>query len=208
MKRLLLAAAAVLGLALAGCSSTPTRFYTLAAPLESASAAAPVTAPVYLELAPLMLPERLVRPQLVVRGKDDDKGAGRAKIMVLEDYQWVSSFEYELRDALANRVARRLGAINSTVGGRPAGQAAWRIEVEVVQFDQIQDQRVDVALGWTVRRTDGGAASSCRWSTSEPVGPGMDALAEGAQRATARAADAMAKHIASLAAKQAPDCGG
>lgn len=197
-------AAALLG----GCStSTPTRFYTLSSPAESAPPVAQqVAAPVYVEFAPLALPERLVRPQLVIRGRSDDGKPSR--IEVLEGDQWASSFEYELRDALANGVARRLGAVNTTVGGRPPGQAAWRISVEVVQFEPIEDQRVEVALGWSMRRSDGGTESSCRWSTSEPVDKGIDALTQGAQRAVARAADAMARHVAALQAGRAADCGG
>jgi uncharacterized lipoprotein YmbA len=191
---------------LAACSSAPTRFYTLAAPMEGTTAAQPLAAPVYVELAPLALPERLIRPELVVRGGVGSSSSS-AKIEVLEGYQWASSFEYELRDALANRVARRLGGVNTTVSGRPAETPAWRVSVEVVAFDPIQDQQVDVVLSWSVRRTDGGPISTCRWSASEPVEHGIDALAAGAQRVTARAADAIARHIASLAAKTAPDCG-
>ncbi|HEY2255133.1 MAG TPA: ABC-type transport auxiliary lipoprotein family protein [Variovorax sp.] len=200
----LVACGALIALALSGCASAPTHFYTLAAPLDAPATARPLQAPVYIEFAPLALPRRLARPQMVLRSKGDaDSGA---KVDVLEAYRWSSSFEFELRDALADGVARRLGAVNSTLAGRTPGQAAWRVLLQVGAFDAIEDERIDVALNWTVRRTDRSETSACEWSASEAVGPGIDALAQGAQRVTSAAADAIARHIAALEAKTAPDC--
>ena len=55
--------------ALAACSTPVTRYYTLAEP--GASSAAPRSAaPLFIELAPLAVPERLARPQMVVRKAD------------------------------------------------------------------------------------------------------------------------------------------
>jgi len=201
---LCLAALMVLG----GCASAPVRFYSLAAPGQPAAPAAATVggkSPMFVEFAPLALPQRLARPQLVVRKADAETSA---RVEVLEDYRWASSFQYELRDALANRVAGQLGAINSTVSGRPPDQPAWRIFLQVQSFDAVLDRRIDVDLNWSVRRTDGGAdASICRWSGSEQLAPGMDALAQGAQRLTERAADAIARQLAALAAGTGPGCG-
>jgi uncharacterized lipoprotein YmbA len=160
-------------------------------------------APLFIEFAPLGVPDQLARPQFVVRHPGADASA---KVEVLEDYRWSSSFDLELRDALANGVAQRLGAVNTTVSGRTQGQQAWRISLQVHGFDSIEDQQVDMSITWSIQRTDGGPSSTCEWSASEPVGKGMDALAQGAQRLTARAADAIAGHVAALQARKAPDC--
>jgi uncharacterized lipoprotein YmbA len=198
-------AALLLALALCGCASPPTHFYTLATPVDAPAVARAVQAPVYVEFAPLALPQRLARPQMVVRSQADAQAG--SKVDVLEAYRWTSSFEFELRDALADGVARRLGAINSTLAGRPTGQPAWRVSLQVAAFDAITDQRVEAALSWSVRRSDRpGDSSACEWTASQAVGPGMDALAQGAQRLTAAAADAIARHIAALQAGAAPDC--
>ncbi len=178
-------------LLVAGCASTAPQYYSLA---DAQPAAGPaVAAPIYIELAPVAMPERLARPQLVVRQQGAALGP---KVDILEQHRWSSSFENELRDALASGIAGRLGALDATRAGRPRGQQAVRIAVQLLQFDAVQGARVDTGFGWTVRRTDEALPFSCRLSLSEPAdGAGIDALARGAQQATARLADAIARSI-------------
>ncbi|MGO4391591.1 membrane integrity-associated transporter subunit PqiC [Variovorax sp. M-6] len=201
-------AAAALGAALllAGCGSTRTQFYSLAESAQPARAPAATAAatPVFIELAPIAMPERFARPQLVVRQKGS---AGGPQVNILEQHRWSSSFENELRDALGSAIAARLGAVDVTRSGRVRGQPATRIAVQMGQFDAIEDSRVDASFSWTVRRTDEGPAAACQLSLSEPVGAGMDALAEGAQRVAARLADAIAASASALQANPAPSCG-
>ena len=188
----------------AGCSSTPDRYYTLAEPGRP-GAPADLAAPLFIELAPLAVPERLARPQMVVRRAGN---APNAEVDVLEQHRWASSFESELRDALASGIAGRLGAIDVTKGGQQPARPAWRIAVQVRQFDAVEATRVDAALSWTVRRSDSDRSANCQWSATEPVGPGMEALAQGAQRLTARAADAVARHVNALQADPTLGCSG
>ena len=194
-------AALLAALLVAGCASAPDRYYTLAVPADTA---APLLtgAPVFIELAPVAVPERLARPQMLVQ----QPGGRSAEVALLEQHRWSSSFENELRDALASGVASRLGAIDLTKGGRQPTQPAWRIAVQVRQFDAIENTRVDAAFSWTVRRSDAERSATCQWSANEPVGSGIDALAQGAQRITAKAADAIARHLATLQADAAAPC--
>ena len=189
----------------AGCASSPDRYYTLAAPdVVAAQGAAPAgtaAAPVFIELAPVAMPERLARPQMLVR-----KAGPGAQVELLEQHRWSSSFENELRDALASGVAAQLGAIDVTKGGRQPSTPAWRIAVQVRQFDAVEDTRVDAAFSWTVRRSDADLSANCQWSTTEPVGNGIDALAQGAQRVAARTADAIARHVRALQASPGAAC--
>ena len=200
-------AASALGAALllAGCGSTRTQFYSLAETARPASAPATTAAaaPAFIELAPIAMPERFARPQLVVRQKGS---GGGPQVEILEQHRWSSSFENELRDALGSAIAARLGAVDVTKSGRTRGQPATRIAVQMGQFDAIEASRVDASFSWTVRRTDQGPAAACRLSLSEPVGAGMDALAEGAQRVAARLADAIAASASALQASPAPSC--
>ncbi len=201
----LLVAAALL----AGCASQPDRYYTLAAPANALppSSTSPTgnAAPVYIELAPIALPERLARPQMVV---SQAGGGGGAEVKLLEKHRWTSSFENELRDALSSGITSRLGAVDVTKGSRPTDQPAWRIAVQLKQFDAVEDSRVDAGFSWTVRRSDTDRYASCTWSGSEPVGRGIDALALGAQRVTAGTAQAIARHVAALQADPAAACPG
>ena len=163
-----------------------------------ASAVAPsdTAAPLWIELAPLAVPERLARPQLVVRSAGD---ATRSQVEILEQHRWASSFENEMRDALASGIAARLGALDGTKGGRPAAAPVTRIAVQLRQFDAVDGTRVDASFGWTVRRPDPAVALVCQGSLSEPVaGTGIDALAQAAQRLTGNAAAAIARSVAGL----------
>lgn len=179
-------------LVLAGCSSVPDRYYTLAEAPGRAAAPAAVGAALAIEVAPVGVPERLARPQLVLRS------AGTAEVRVLEQHRWASSFEQELRDALATGVAARLGATDVTRGGRVQGQTVWRINVQVQAFEAVEDAQVGTRLQWRLRRPDGTDAGGCAWAGSEAAGSGIEAVAQGAQRLTARAAGAIARQITAL----------
>ena len=75
--RTLLAGIAVLA-ALAGCASKPDSYYTLASSVPADQIAAPAasgTVPLAIELAPVAVPERLARPQMVVRKPGGSVGA-------------------------------------------------------------------------------------------------------------------------------------
>lgn len=122
-------------------------------------------------------------------------GGRSAEVELLEQHRWTSSFENELRDALASGIASRIGAIDVTKGGRQPGQPAWRIAVQLRQFDAVENTRVDAALSWTLRRSDADRSAACQWSGSENVGNGIGALAQGAQRVTDQAANAIARHL-------------
>ena len=199
-----LAAVALVALGLAGCASKPTLYYTLAAPAGAPAAArAANDAPLFIELAPIALPERLARPQLVVQQQGS---AQSPQLQVLEQHRWASSFENELRDALASGIAAQLGAIDLTRSARQPGQPAWRIAVQLRQFEAVENTRVDAAFSWTVRRAGEDRSAACHWSATEPVGTGIDALAQGAQRLSARAAEAIARHLAALQANPAASC--
>ncbi len=203
------AAAAVV----AGCASPPDRYFTLAMPTDaaadtriaaSANAAPAPGTPMFIELAPVAMAERFARPQMVVRKAPTGGGAGgtasaSAEVELLEQHRWASSFENEMRDALGSGIAARLGAVDLTKGGRQPAQPAWRIAVQLQNFDAVENSRVAATFSWTVRRSDGERSATCQWAGSEPVGNGIDALAQGAQRVTAKAADAIARHVGNLA---------
>lgn len=210
MKLLLSASmlATLAALTLAGCASKPTLYYSLANPATATDAStgaaiANGAAPLYVELAPLSLPERLARPQMVVK----QNGDASAQVEVLEQHRWASSFEDELRDALSSGVASRLGAFDASKGGRQTSQPVYRIAVQVRSFDAIEGTRVDGSFSWTVKRSDETVPTACSLDTSEPVGAGIDAVARGAQRVTATAASAIARSVTAAGMKPGGTCG-
>lgn len=188
---------------LTACSSTPpVRFYSLAAPAVDAQTTAPMpvrSTAIFIDVGPVGVPERLTRPQLVVQQGD--------RMEILEQDRWTSSFNNELHDTLANGIAAQLGAVDVKHGGRPAGQAVYRIAVDLRQFDAISGDRVNAAFGWTVTRSDDGRAASCQATYSVPVGSGgTEALVAAMQKTVAMASTAIAATVDDIRSGAAASC--
>lgn len=188
-----------------GCAGKPTLYYTLADSVvpTNAPTVAAIETPVYFEMAPLALPERLARPQMVVR----KPGGDSTQVFVLEQHRWASSFEAELRDALASGLTAQLGAIDVTKGGRLASTPVYRIAVQVRQFDAIEGARIDGSFSWTIRRTDETRTTACQLSINQPLGAGMDGVAQGARRLTGDLAAAIARSMMAPTVAPAAGCG-
>ena len=190
---------------LAGCTATPpTRYYSLADAAPAGSAATTTGAGTFIELAPIAMPERFARPQLVVRQQAASEGP---QVEVLEQHRWSSSFDNELRDALASGIAQRLGAVDASKSGRPRGQPVVRIAVQLRQLDAVQGSGVDAGFSWTVRRTEESLAVGCQLFVSQPAtGGSIDELARATQRATAQLADAIARSVKALQGSASDSC--
>lgn len=206
--------AGVLALAvalLAACAAPPTRYYTLAgdalvagASTTPAGAAPPPQArPLYVEIGPVGVPERLARPQMVVRS---DADPASTRVDVLEQQRWSASFDRELRDAFAVAVAAQLDAVDVTRGGLPPGQPAYQVSIQLRRFDATPGNAVDAVYGWTIRRSDDDRNTLCQVSTAEPVGKAMDEVVNGVQRTVVRAAERIAAGILQLQRAGRADC--
>jgi len=186
---------------LSACASAPTRFYTLADTAAPATAVASIPGgQTFIEVAPVSVPERLARPQIVVR-------TDATRVDILEQDRWSAPFNNELRDALASGVANRLGAVDVTRGGRPVNQPVYRIVVELRQLDAVKGGKVDATFGWTITRSDNSSSAVCRLAVVEPAsGLGVDGVVQGMQRAVGNAADAIAADVTALRAGKTGVC--
>ncbi|KAF1040352.1 MAG: hypothetical protein GAK35_03499 [Herbaspirillum frisingense] len=200
-----LVAAALAAALLAACgSSPPTQFYTLSASPTAAAGAVPAQGQpqTFIEVMPVAVPDRLARPQLVVRGD-------ATRLDVLEQDRWSSPFNSELRDALAAGVASRLGAIDISRSGRPADQVSYRINVELRDLDAVRNGQVQAGFGWTITRSDDRRSAVCRMTVVEPVSGGAASdVVLAMQKAVAHAADAIANNVRALQAGQSAKCAG
>lgn len=199
-----LAAAALAAALLAACgSSPPAQFYTLSASPLSTAGALPAQGPqTFIEVMPVAVPDRLARPQLVVRND-------AARVDVLEQERWSSPFNSELRDALASGVASRLGAIDISRSGRPADQVSYRIAVELRDMDAVRNGQVQASFGWTVTRSDDRKSAVCRMTVVEPVtGAAVGDVVLATQKAVGNVADAIAANVRALQAGQGAKCAG
>ncbi|WP_051320515.1 membrane integrity-associated transporter subunit PqiC [Cupriavidus sp. amp6] len=164
-------ASAIGATVLAGCASPEPRYYTLAqGPADVATLPAPTPAAstntLWLEVAPVRVPERLNRPQLVVRDGGND-----ASLRLLDLARWSSPLPDELRDALSQRLQATLGAVDTYQQGLSDVQPLYRITTEVLRLDADVGQRAGATINWTVRRLPDGKVVSGR-TQAELSAPG------------------------------------
>ncbi|MBZ5795894.1 PqiC family protein [Burkholderia contaminans] len=179
-------------LALAACSSPPARFYTL----TSADAAAPVRAapanpPFLIEVPAVDVPEQVAKNQLVVQ-----KNA--AQVDVLEQERWASPPADEIRRALSDDLAMRLGTIDVANSAYPPGVPVYRISVNVRRFESWPGNRAAIDAVWSVRAIGTQSVMTCRTSVAEPVGDGYDALVAGHRRALGELAERIAAGVRAM----------
>ncbi|TDF66376.1 membrane integrity-associated transporter subunit PqiC [Cupriavidus sp. L7L] len=172
MKRLtmLLTLAAAATTLINGCASPEARYYTLAASPSDAAPAGTARAgrsgdPLWIEVTPVRVPERLNRIQLVVRD-------GNGGLKLSDTSRWTSPLPNELRDALSQQLQASLDAVDVYQRGLSATQPAFRVTTDVVALDADVGKRAAATIAWTVRRLPDGKVLSGRTETEVPA-PGQ-----------------------------------
>lgn len=224
MRGLITSGCAAVVLAVAACAAPPVRYYSLAgspvtsaAPVVAATTAAAAggsvasgaargASQIHIDVGPVGVPERLARPQMVVRSNDGDSAS--TQVRVLEQQRWSSSFDSELRDAFGSAIAARAGAVDVTRGGRLPGHPVYRISIRIQHFEAILDDRVDARIGWTITRSDDNRSAICQATVSGAGGRGLDDLVQGVQAVVAQAADRIATQVVQLHASGKASCDG
>jgi uncharacterized protein len=166
-------------LLLSGCSSPRVTFYTLdASATPEATAPSPPVDPV--AIGPVTLPDRLDRPQLVVRTSAN-------RVDILETHRWAESLKSEIPRIIAADLDVLLKPTRVSVYPQNSGlDAVYRILVDIQRFEMTAGEGVALDVLWSVRRSDGGAVTSGRSAVSEPVrAAGYDALVAAQSRALA-----------------------
>jgi uncharacterized protein len=185
-------ALALVALLFVGCRSTPplTAFYTLTAvtQAETASQSPAPKGDFAVGLGPVQIPGYLDRPQLVARAAPD-------RLVVSEFNRWGGSLRQDFPRVLAENVAALLGT--DRVLEYPWGDRldpAYRVALDVQQFDGDLGGAVVLKVTWIVTGRDGKAPLSVRKSDiQEPVsGKDYDALVS----AHSRALSALSREIA------------
>jgi uncharacterized lipoprotein YmbA len=176
-----LAAAAMV----AACASPEPTLHTLSVRPEATDAGRFQRA---FRLSGVRVPERLDKPQIVLRTSDSE-------VVALEQQRWAAPFGSELRDALSADLARTLSAIDVGSGTAPAGVPLYRIGAEMRSYDARPGQGVTALVTW---RVSGDAATqgatptlTCQTTLSLPVdgqpvsanaNAGVDAVVSSTQR--------------------------
>jgi uncharacterized lipoprotein YmbA len=190
MRLALTALTAMTAALLNGCASPEPRYYTLAS--GAATTAAPGASPVWIEVAPVRVPERLNRAQLVVT--DGDTGA----IKLLDLSRWSSPLPDELRDALSQQLQAKLGAVDTYQQGLSAVEPVYRVTTEVVRLDTDLGQRARATIAWTVRRLPDGKVLGGRTEAELPAPGQVDGLVNAYRQIVASTATDIAASVQSL----------
>ncbi|MDQ0141868.1 PqiC family protein [Cupriavidus necator] len=200
MKRLplTLVCASAVAAVVAGCASPEPRYYTLAQGHNAVAAPVPAAAPstdtLWLEVAPVRVPERLNRPQLVVR----DGGGSDAGLRLLDLSRWSAPLPDELRDALSQRLQATLGAVDTYQQGLSDVQPLYRITTEVLRLDADLGQRAGATINWTVRRLPDGKVVSGSTQAELPAPGAVEGVVTAYREIVASTARDIAAGVQSL----------
>ncbi|WP_109477966.1 PqiC family protein [Paraburkholderia sp. C35] len=195
MKRSLLPRAACVCVAavLAGCSSPRTNFYTLNADSTLQAAGAPVA--VSVVVGPVTVPDLVDRPQLVTRVSGNE-------VKLNEFARWGEPLKSGVAAVIAADLTRLLGSPRVSVSSQTvAGTDAYRVRVDIVQFESIPGEAVAVDALWTVRVAGRADLLTGRSTVREPV-QGADDTALVA--AHSRALAAVSRDIAAAIRRTPP----
>jgi uncharacterized lipoprotein YmbA len=188
MKNRIINLSAVLFLAViaAGCSSAPSRFYTLN---STATVDGEVNSNVAVTVGPVSIPAEVDRPQFTVQ-------AAPNRVTVDEFNRWAAPLSDSIARAVAGNLAVLLGTPRvATVPGADFN-SAYRVTISVQRFESVPGKSVLVDAVWVVRPPSVGAAQSGRTVASEPVADeSYDALAAAHSRALAKVSSDIAAAI-------------
>lgn len=164
---------------LAGCSSPRASFYRLSAdPSLTATTARADSRPVIV--GPVTVPDLVDRPQIVTRDTSNE--------VTLNEYaRWGEPLRSSIADAIAGDLALLLASDRVAPASRAiADPNAWRVRVDIQQFESVPGDAVVIDAHWSVRRFGDDNALDGRSLVREPVnGSDWDALVAAHSRALA-----------------------
>ena len=169
--------------ALSACACSPTvQFYTLSAEAQPGSDQVSGDTHLGIVIGPVMLPDVLDRPQVVVR-------TGANQVSLTEEHRWAES----LKTSIPRVIGENLGRLLSTrdVWAYPetaTGTVDYRVHVAIQRFESVPGQSAAIDALWTVQRAskDHPEVKTGRSSSQQAVaGEGYDAIAAAHSRALA-----------------------
>lgn len=166
-----------LAVLVAGCSSSPSHFYTLSATAAPSTASSKIS----VAVGPVSIPAAVDRPQIVV--------STSANQVTLDDFnRWASPLQDNLTRVVAENLGTLLGTPRVTLFPQTlSADVDYRVQIEIRNFESAPGKSASIDAVWTVRRAKDGKTETGRTSAREPVdGNGYDALAAAHSRAVAR----------------------
>jgi uncharacterized protein len=174
-----------------GCTSAPVRYYTLTPPPDR-------TVPVpqralAIDVRVVHTPPQLHRSELMVR-------TGPTEVTLLENEQWTSPLDDEIKEAVRLELQRRLGRMT---GLRPAF-ARLTLDIDVQQFEAELGRYALLEASWRAtfsatgdQRPNGAGTITCTFRADEEIQPSYAGMVEGYQREIAALVDAIVAALTS-----------
>lgn len=192
--------AAVLAM-LTACSTTPSRYYSLAPVTQQTQAvASQAGAPDFaFRLTEVRVPGQVDRPQLVVR--EDSSTA----VSVLNQSLWAAPLSDQFRLALAQELTQTLAVPDVSFTTGPVHFPVWTVAVQVQRFELMAGAWTVLDASWTLsaaspdtaaRTQPDAAVQVCRAVIQRPVSArGVEPLVDSQRTAVMHLAGAIAESI-------------
>src|SRR5262249_40641932 len=176
----------VLAMAVSGCSTATSHFYTLD-PTATSDGGPPVHQAI--AVGPVSVPPSVDRPQFVVQVAPN-------RVAVDEFNRWAGPLDDSIGRAIAGDLAVLLGTSDVAVAPVPGFVPTLRVTVDVQRFESVPGESVAVEALWSVRPMAGGDIRSGRTVAREAVqGKSYDAIAAAHSRALATVSSDIAAAI-------------
>ena len=173
----------------AGCTSAPSRFYTLSATATPSAASSKLS----VAVGPVSVPAAVDRPQIVV--------STSANQVTVDDFnRWAAPLQDNFARVVAENLVALLGSPRVTLFPQTLNaDVDYRVQIEIRNFESAPGKTASLDAVWTVRRTKDGKTETGRTSAREKVdGDGYEALAAAHSRGVARLSQDIADAVRAL----------
>jgi uncharacterized lipoprotein YmbA len=151
----------VCSLLLAACASSPNVEYYRLTPTPASAGATPLD--IALAIGPVQIPAALARNQIVTRSGDNEVNVNQFQV-------WSGPLEYAFLRVLGENIASELQSDRIAVyPAEAAFPVDYRITLEVLQFDGIPGDSVNLRTRWTIAPPAGDAVAVGSFDAVQPV---------------------------------------
>lgn len=172
-----------------GCTSAPSRFYTLNSTAQGGAAPAASYAVV---VGPVTIPAEVDRPQFTVRVAPN-------RLAVDEFNRWAAPLNEDIARVIAGDLSALLGTPRVATGSLASFNPDYRVSLEIQQFESVPGKLVQIDAVWVARKLGSAVSLSGRTVATEPAAGDYDALAAAHSRALAKVSSDIAAAIRSEA---------
>jgi len=176
-----------------GCSTPPSRLYTLSRAPAPAATPVAIASNMTVVVGPVSIPAIVDLPQIVV-------STGANSVTLDEFNRWASPLQSNISRVVAENLVTLLGTPRvSQFQQSLNADADFRAAIEVQTFESAPGEAATLNAAWLVRRTRDGRTEAGRTSVREPTADrSYDALAAAHSRALGRLSQDIADAIRAL----------